>query len=312
MNASAPSPKTARAKARTLRVGAISYLNTKPLVWGLEKVEGLKLEMEVPAGLLAGFAAGRLDVALLPAIDYQRRDDLLIVPSGGIGCDGPTLTVRIFSICPIAQIRTLACDVESHTSVALARIILAEKYGIRPEFIDLKGDTTHLSEKGRKKGDTTHLRGLEMSSVPFSSDGREMSSVPFSARLLIGDKVVCEEPVGFEHQLDLGSAWREMTGLPFLFAAWMTRRGIDLGDLPERLEEAKRQGLANVRQIITSFAVPRGWPAGIALEYLTHHMRYDIGPRQLEAMRLFHQKAHAHGLLDSPPRPLEMYGPATH
>src|SRR5580700_5964331 len=112
-----------------LRVGAVSFLNSKPLLFGLESDAGMDLTLDVPSRLLDGLAGGRLDVALLPVIDYQRKDALRIIPSGGIGCDGPTLTVRIFSPVPIERIDSLACDPDSHTSVALAQVILAERYG---------------------------------------------------------------------------------------------------------------------------------------------------------------------------------------
>jgi len=113
-----------------LRVGCVSYLNTKPLIYGLENQPDIQLSLRVPARLIDGLHDGSFDVALLPTIDYQRFDDLLVVPAGGIGCYGPTLTVRIFSKIPLEEITTLACDIESHTSVALARIILAELYHI--------------------------------------------------------------------------------------------------------------------------------------------------------------------------------------
>src|SRR5207237_5529837 len=129
-------------------------------------------------------------------------------------------------------------DPESHTSVALARIVLAEKFGIRPRFIDLCD-----------------------------------SAAP--ARLLIGDKVVCEEPAGYEYQLDLGSAWKEMTALPFVFAAWVARQGLDYGNLPAMLELSKQRGLEHVTELITRHAIPRGWPAGIALQYLSVYLKYD-------------------------------------
>src|ERR1041385_5084871 len=230
---------------RTIRVGSVSYLNAKPLIHGLEDQDDLSLILDVPSKLLPGLRDQRFDIALLPVIDYQRLQDLVIVPSGGIGCDGPTLTVRIFSRVPIERIKTLACDTDSHTSVALARIVLAEEFGIHPQLIDLlKPD--------------------------------EPQSRPAEARLLIGDKVVCEEPPGFEHQYDLGAEWKQLTGLPFVFAAWTAREGIDLGDLPQRLECAKRDGLANVRELIERHAVPRGWPAGLALQYLTVYLKFDI------------------------------------
>ena len=257
-----------------LRVGSVSYLNAKPLIYGLEEAADVDLRLEVPSRLIAGLREKRFDIALLPVIDYQRLEGLCLVPSGGIGCDGPTLTVRIFSKKPIEQIRTLACDTDSHTSVALARVILAERYGIRPVFSDLVHD-----------------------------DGP-----PADARLLIGDKVVCEEPPGFDHQLDLGHAWKELTGLPFVFAIWTARQGIDLGDLPERLTAAREAGLQHVGELIERYALPRGWPAGMALQYLTVYLKFEIEERHLTAIRLFHEMAARQGIVGAPARGLVMYG----
>ncbi len=263
-------------KSKTLRIASVSYLNAKPLIHGLESQRDLSLILDVPSKLLPGLRDQRFDIALLPVIDYQRLDNLLIVPSGGIGCDGPTLTVRIFSRCPIDKIKTLACDTDSHTSVALARIILAQQFKIHPQLIDLLHD--------------------------------EPTAPPAEARLLIGDKVVCEEPPGFEHQLDLGSAWKNLTGLPFVFAVWTSRAGIDLADLPQRLEIAKQSGLSNVRQIVDKYATPRGWPPGIANQYLTSYLKFDIGPKELQAIEKFHQLAHLHQIIERPPNPLQLYG----
>src|SRR6266478_2379165 len=120
--------KATSTNTKILRIGSVSYLNAKPLIYGLENEPDLSLILDVPSKLLPGLRDKRFDIALLPVIDYQRLDGLKIVPSGGIGCDGPTLTVRIFSRVPIERIRTLACDTDSHTSVALARIILAEEF----------------------------------------------------------------------------------------------------------------------------------------------------------------------------------------
>ena len=104
----------------------MSFLNAKPLIYGLENDRNVALKLAVPSQLLTGLEQAQFDVALLPVIDYQRLDNLVLVPAGGIGCDGPTLTVRIFSRKPIEQIKTMACDTDSHTSVALARVICSE------------------------------------------------------------------------------------------------------------------------------------------------------------------------------------------
>lgn len=260
------------ASRRVLRVGSVSYLNAKPLIWGLESAADLRLMLDVPSRLLDGLRRDLFDVALLPVIDYQRQPGLRVLTAGGIGCDGATLTVRIFSRVPIHRIETMACDSDSHTSIALARILFAEKYGTHPLFEDWSAGQDH----------------------------------PAEARLLIGDKVVCEEPPGYEHQLDLGQAWRDMTGLPFVFAVWMAREGIELCDLPARLEQAKRQGLENIEQIVRRHAEPRGWPAGVAMQYLTCYLKFDVGERQLQAIRLFHELAARHHLVPAPARPLAL------
>jgi chorismate dehydratase len=261
------------ARRRVLRVGSVSFLNAKPLIYGLESADDVALSLAVPSQLLEGLRSAALDVALLPVIDYQQMSGLCIVPSGGIGCDGETLTVRIFSKCPVTEIRTLACDTDSHTSVALARVIFAERYGMRPTFVD------------------------------WTREERQ----PCDAKLLIGDKVVCEEPPGFEHQLDLGSAWKDLTGMPFVFAVWTARSGVDLGDLPARLTAAKRAGLTHVREIVEQHAVRRGWPAGLALQYLSVYLKYDVGPRQLQAISRFHELAARHAAIDEPVRELQLY-----
>jgi chorismate dehydratase len=251
------------------RLGAVSFLNSKPLLCGLEEDADISLHLAVPAELAAGLQSGQYDVALLPAIDYQRLGGLVLLPAGGIGSDGPTLTVRIFSHRPPAEIRTLACDPDSHTSIALARIILAERFGARPELVALDR--------------------------------------PADAVLLIGDKVIARRPVGYAMEYDLGEQWKELTGLPFVFAIWTARDDVDLGDLPDRLERARRRGLAQVQQLVERFAPQCGWPEAVALDYLTRHLCFEIGPRQAQAIALFHGLARRYGLVDSPLRPLRWY-----
>ncbi|HEV7300194.1 MAG TPA: menaquinone biosynthesis protein [Tepidisphaeraceae bacterium] len=261
------SPTAAR---RPIRVASVSYFNSKPLIDGLDRDPFVELSLAVPAKLIDGLRDGSTDVALLPVIDYQSMGGLQIVPAGGIGCDGPTLTVRIFSRVPFEQIESLACDVESHTSVGLARVILAERYGLRPEIVPL--------DRARSP----------------------------QTLLLIGDKVVCEEPVGYAHQLDLGEAWKQLTGKPFVFAVWTARAVVDVGDLPERLAQAKVRGLRRVDQLVDQFAVPRGWPVDIAKRYLTEYLKFDIGPQQIDAIRLFHTLAAKHCVVGTPVRPLQV------
>jgi len=254
----------------SLRLGCVSFLNAKPLIYGLDDEPRVALSLEVPSKLADLLERGAVDVALLPVIDYQRLSGLRLIRAGGIACNGPTLTVRIFSKVPIDQIETLACDPDSHTSVALAAVLMAERWGRRPRQVDLRDPN-------------------------LSAD---------TPRLLIGDKVITEEPQGFPHQLDLGAAWKDLTGLPFVFAAWMARPGAVLGDWPARLERAKREGLANVDKILARHAGALGWPTDIARRYLTEYLRFDIGDREIEAIEEFHRLAAKHGLIASPVQPI--------
>jgi len=256
----------------TFRIASVSFLNARPLIHGLEQDTRVELLLDVPSRLLDLLRTNQADVALLPVIDYQRLDNLTIIPAGGIGSDGATLTVRIFSRVPIAQIRSLACDPDSHTSVALARIILARRHDVRPEFTDLA----------------------------------RASDDPMQARLLIGDKVVCEGPRGYPHQLDLGDEWKSLTGLPFVFATWMARSDVpDLPQLHDLLAAAKRRGMAELDAIIRDHGVPRGWPAPLARAYLTRHLTFDVGQREIEAIRLFHRYAAEEGIIPQA-RPLNV------
>ncbi|CAN5384242.1 menaquinone biosynthesis protein [soil metagenome] len=267
MNTAAMKPSSVHT---SLRLGSVSFLNAKPLIYGLEEEPRISLSLAVPSMLAEMLDRGAVDVALLPVIDYQRLRDLRLIRAGGIACNGPTLTVRIFSKVPLDQIDTLACDPDSHTSVALAAVLMAERWGRRPKHVAL----------------------------------RDPNLSPDTARLLIGDKVITEEPQGFDYQLDLGEAWKDLTGLPFVFAAWMARPGAELGEWPARLERAKHQGLANIDAILARHAAPLGWPVDIARRYLTEYLRFNIGDREIAAIELFHQLAAKHGLIASPAQSL--------
>ena len=267
--------------SRKLAVGCVSYLNAKPLIYGFEKSCDAKLRLEVPSKLLDGIVKKEYDVALLPVIDYQRAPGLCLLPVGGIGCDGPTLTVRIFSKVPIEQIRILKCDTDSHTSVALARVILAELHGLEPKCVDCRFGPTNESEKS----DDDHV-----------------------ARLLIGDKVVCDEPRGFPYQLDLGAGWKQLTGLPFVFAIWTARQGVDLLDLPQQLNACRQQGLLHLDEIIAEHATSLGWPTDLAKQYLGSYLKFEIGELQIKAIARFHELAAKWKVIEGVPRVLKMYG----
>lgn len=243
-----------------LTVAAVSFLNARPLIEGLERERGVRLITDVPSRLLEILSEGRAAVALCPVVDYQLSPtELAIVPAGAIGSDGPTLTVRVFSRSPMNRVSRIHTDGDSHTSVALLTVVFDALYGRRPV-----------------------LRGLDGSDANGTDD-------PPEAVLLIGDKVIRDEPdpSRYPYQLDLGAAWKQITGLPFVFACWMARADRDLGDLPEILARRREANRRRIEDIVATHAAASGWPRDLAAEYLGAVLRYELGPRELEAVQLF-------------------------
>ncbi|MEX0885049.1 MAG: menaquinone biosynthesis protein [Phycisphaeraceae bacterium] len=265
-----------RATPARLRLGCVSYLNARPLIDGLESDEAVALHRDVPARLLADLEAGRVDAALCPVVDYHRATvPLVILPqAGGIGSRGETLTVRLFSRVPLESLTRVHVDVESHTSVALLAVLFRERYG----------------------------RALEL--VPLEPGDDEPGAV-----LLIGDKVVTDAPARsrYPHQLDLGEAWHERTGLPFVFAVWMTRADAAVDGLAERLAARRAVNAARIEAIARVHGPAHGWPVELATRYLGQIMRYDVGAVELTAMRRFSELAAVAGLIDTA-RPLRIWG----
>ena len=260
-------------------VAAVSFLNARPLIEGLENEPGVKLITDVPSRLLETLTLGSADVALCPVIDFQLSpDELCIVPAGAIGSDGPTLTVRVFSRTAMEEVRLVHVDGDSHTSVALLQMVFAELFDRDPEICTLESSDVN--------GSDTALDTV----------------------LLIGDKVVHDEPdpSRYLHQLDLGEAWKELTGLPFVFACWMVRAGHDLGDLPETLARRRELNRHRVEDIVAAHGASSGWPEDLAAKYLGEILRYELGARELESIKLFWSKCHDLDLI-SQVRPMRLY-----
>ncbi|BAM03509.1 menaquinone biosynthetic enzyme MqnA/MqnD family protein [Phycisphaera mikurensis] len=264
---------------RPTTLGCVSYLNAKPLIDGLA-CDGLRVELGVPSSLLAGLVDGRFDAALCPVIDLFRSPvPLRLLPVGGIGCRGDTLTVRLFSRVPLEDLRGVAVDRDSHTSVGLLRVLLHRRLGRVPALEPEEMRDADLAE-----------------AVP---GGHE-------AALLIGDKVVTHEPPAelYPHQLDLGGAWARAFGLPFLFAGWLTPRAALPSRLERRMEAVRARNLARVPELVRRHAAGLGWPAGLAEAYLGRILCYETGPEQLAAVRRFGAELGRLGLIENAERDL--------
>ncbi|MFN7022428.1 MAG: menaquinone biosynthetic enzyme MqnA/MqnD family protein [Phycisphaerales bacterium] len=249
----------------------MKYLNTQPLVEGLGRLRDVEVKQAVPSKLIGMLLAGEVDVALASVVDAA-KGGVIALPVGMIGCDGPTLTVRLFSRVPADRIRTIGADTDSHTSVALAQVLLSRRWGVRVNVADFDA------------------RERMMMRVAGAARGAEGVA---DALLLIGDKVVTDPPdaVEYPHQMDLGAAWKEMTGLPFVYAVWMCREGEE-DSLAVRtaavvLDRQRRHNATRLGWLAAERAGERGWPEGLASRYLRDCLRFAVDAPEREAVEKF-------------------------
>ncbi len=253
------------------RIGAVSFLNTLPLIEGLDRAERIELIRAVPANLPGMLESGAIDVGLVPVIDMIRgQRNWHAISDAGIASAGASLTVRVFSRVDPHDIDTLCVDRDSHTSVALASIIWRERYG----------------------------RKLRLK--PFAAAaGAELERC--QAVLLIGDKVI-NSPPGLEEfstHMDLGATWRSLTGLPFVFATWAC---IDpsVGECVEKLlNDARDRGVARAAELAARGAEHAGWPVDLAKRYLTSFLEYRLTDDHRRAIETFFELARRHDVFSN-------------
>lgn len=263
----------------SLRIGAVNYLNTKPLIHDLDRLTpDVELVLDVPSRLADQLAEGQLDVALIPVIEYFRADGYRIVPGISIASRGPVLSVTLFSRVPWPSIRRVALDEGSRTSAALTQVLLRKCYGVRPELVPLP--------------------------LNRSAEGADADAV-----LLIGDRAMRACLPGFAHAYDLGQEWHDWTGLPFVYAVWAVREGAELGLVEEALHEAKRRGQAAVGAIAHREAPLLGLDAGFCRRYLSNIIHFDLGPREQAGLHHYYMLACELGLARRGVH-LEFYGHA--
>lgn len=252
-----------------LRVGAVSYLNARPLYEGLaERKPGIELVLDLPSRLADRMRGGDLDLALVPSVEYLRGRELgwELLPGFAIAAKGAVRSVRLFSRVPWGEIDRLALDEGSRTSQVLAQVWLREAHGVRPSRVE------------------EHPIG-----VPIQESLAD-------AVLLIGDRAMRVPMDGFAEVADLGAAWNELTGLPFVFAAWAVRPGVDLEDLPAHLEACRAESLADVGRLHEKYGRRLGLTPEECRDYLTRILSYGLGEDEARGLRQFAGMAAALGL----------------
>lgn len=244
-------------------MGAVSYFNTTPLVWGMlhgPQRELVDLSFSLPSVCAQQIERGTTQIGLVPVAEVARQS-LEIVPGVGISCLGVVRSILLFSRVPFRQIRTLAADSSSRTSVQLARVILRERYGVEPRIATFEP---------------------ELSAMMKQAD----------AALIIGDPALRISPEETPYAwLDLGEEWFRLTQLPMVFAVWAGKPGLPVSELHELTMQSYEFGKANLAQIVASEFAKRGISRELADDYLRRYIRFEIGAREQLGLEAFSELA---------------------
>ncbi len=248
-----------------VRVSAVSYLNTRPLVHGIERLPRFQVRYDIPADCARLLHEHRVDIGLIPSIEYLRGGPYRIVPDLAIASCGPVASVAIFTTRPINDVRSIALDTSSRTSVALTRVLCARQFKIDPRL---------------------ESRGPELADMLSHCD----------AALLIGDNALFQSQVPGRtsqvEKIDLGDVWTRMTGLPFVYAFWAGRADALTAADVEALQRARDEGVAIPEQLAREFLrdepVERQELGG---RYLRHNIRYHLGEDERAGLDAFFRYA---------------------
>ena len=251
---------------KPVRLGAVDYLNARPLVYGLELRPEFAVQFDPPSKCAALLHEGSIDVGMIPSIEYLRGSQYCAVPDMAIVSEGPVASVALFATGPVEAVRTVAADTSSRSSNGLLRVLCRERFGIDPEFIPMAPRPAEM------------LRRCD-------------------AALVIGDAALF-----FDHaahgarKIDLGEQWTAMTGLPFVWAFWAGRPEVLAPRHLELLAQARDAGVAAGDAIAAAYCDQERVDVG--RRYLRENIRYDWGPRELEGLRAYYELAFRNELVE--------------
>jgi len=264
----------------SVRLGAVGYLNARPCVVGLDRDPRFDLRFDFPSRCASLLHAGSIDVGLIPSIEYLRGPGgpgaYRLVPDVAIASSGPVASVAIYTTRPMRDVRSIALDTSSRTSVALTRVLCARVFGIRPELEPLGPDIKSMLER-------------------------------CDAALLIGDAALLLDHAGLRlngragtvEKIDLGETWTVATGLPFVYAFWAGRPEALTGEDVAAIQAARDAGVADPALVAREYFDDSAL-RGIGTRYLRENIRYHLGDNELAALDRFYRYAAELGLVPAP------------
>ncbi len=238
-----------------IRVGAVSYLNTKPLLYGIDRAplrERMELIIDYPASIAEMLLKDEIDMGLVPVAIIPRMKEYYINGEYCIASDGNVASVCLFSEVPISEVKTVLLDYQSRTSVQLARVLLKEYWKVEVELVDAGKDY-----RGQIKGTT--------------------------AGVVIGDRAL-EQRLISPYVYDLAEGWKALTGLPFVFAAWISNKPLD-PDFIQAFDAANHLGIQHIEEVIEE----NPYSIFSLHDYYTIHLDYRLDAEKRKGLERFIQ-----------------------
>jgi chorismate dehydratase len=257
-----------------VRLGAVDYLNVRPLVYGLERSpELVSLRFDVPSVCARLLDAGDIDLGMVPTITYLDRPGDRIVPGVCIGSEGEVASVALFHRRPLRDVRSVALDTSSRTSAALTRILCTRRFEISPVF------------------------------VPHRPDLGAMLAVA-DAALVIGDPALFVDHHALNAaKTDLGAEWTSMTGLPFVWAFWSGRSDAASPQVVSLLQGAAEEGMRHSDAIADAYLAGEPSRQPVGRSYLREKLMFRLTPRAVAGLERYFDEAVAVGLAAQMHRP---------
>ena len=254
----------------SIRLGAVGYLNARPLVLGLDRSPRFTLRYDAPSECARLLHGGDIDLGLIPSIEYLRGSAYRIVPDLAIGSRGKVASVALFTKRPMRDVRFIVMDTSSRTSVALVRVLCTRLFAIRPRIETMAPDLSAMLARG-------------------------------DAALIIGDNALLQSPVASRQssveKIDLGEAWTKLTGLPFVWAFWAGRPDVLTADDVRLLQQARDRGVDQSDAIAHNYFRDAPEHRALGARYLRDNIRYDLGIEARAGLERFYRYAAEAGVV---------------
>ncbi|MFT5198095.1 MAG: chorismate dehydratase [Planctomycetota bacterium] len=253
--------------SKNLRIGSVPYLVGRPLDQGLDQEPGIEYFQDVPSRLVERLRSGDLDVALVSSIELFRMPGYTYIPDLAVGTRGMVSSVQVFLRRPLDEIEVIAMDPASRTSQALVQIMLADRQEGPPKYL---------------------FPGLD----------ENQRDLPAGAWLSIGDSALRNFHAGTHNVFNPSAAWVRSTGLPFVFAAWIVRPGLDITPYLPIFHAAHERGMQAIPELAKKAGKAWDLPAAICQDYLSRECVYNLGSEMSTALEAFGERALALDLTD--------------